>query len=186
MRIVGGEYKGRIIKWPKDVKVRPTQDRVREALFNVIREIVPGSRALDLYAGSGALGLEALSRGAHSLIFVDNNIKCVRIIKDNLSFLGEAAGRAQVFKLNAGKAIDGFKEKRVKFDIIFLDPPYGRELAKNCLIKIDACDILAKHGFVIAEHFMKDEMPEKTDNLRLFKEKKYGDTILSFYGRKDE
>lgn len=180
MRIIGGEFKGRIIKMPGSVKVRPTQDRVREAIFNIIRELVPGSRVLDLYAGSGAFGMEALSRGAHYAIFVDNNIYCIKIIKSNLSVLGERGKFSQVIKRDALRAISGFKKDN-KFDIIFLDPPYYKDMAKNCLLKIDAYDILSHHGLIIAEHFAKDKMPEAMASLELFREKKYGDTVLSFY-----
>ncbi len=91
MRIIGGEYRGRILKMPKGVKIRPTQDRVREAMFNIIRAGVPEASVLDLYAGSGAFGIEALSRGANLAIFVDNNINCIKIIKSNLLVLGDSA-----------------------------------------------------------------------------------------------
>jgi len=197
MRIVGGKDGGRIIKMPDGVVIRPTQDRVREAMFNVIRESIPGSRVLDLYAGSGAFGIEALSRGAHSSIFVDDNTKCTRVIKSNLRALEASrqecaqapldAARpyrrltGQVLKKDALKAISHFKDEDKKFDIIFLDPPYYKDLAKNALIKIGAYDILSQRGFAIAEHFIKDEIPAHAGGLKLFKEKRYGDTVLSFY-----
>ena len=181
MRIIGGEYRGRILKMPKGVTIRPTQDRVREAVFNVIREIIPKASVLDLYAGSGAFGIEALSRGAYSSIYVDNNINCIRAIKSNLFVLGDKIQFTQVLKSDAVKAIQRFKKQNKKFDLIFLDPPYYKDLAKNSLIKIDACDILSQHGFVIAEHFKKDIMPEKIGTLLLFKKKRYGDTVISFY-----
>ncbi len=183
MRIIGGEYRGRILKMPKGVKIRPTQDRVREAMFNIIRAGVPEAKVLDLYAGSGAFGIEALSRGAYSAIFVDNNINCIRVIKSNLLVLGGSAGLSQVIKLDALTSISRFKKENKKFDIIFLDPPYHRDLARNCLIKIDACDILSQHGFTLCEHFKKDVMPERIGGLFSFKERKYGDTMLSFYRR---
>ena len=181
MRIIGGEYRGRILKMPKAVNIRPTQDRVREAVFNIIRASVPGSDVLDLYAASGAFGIEALSRGAHSSIFVDNNSTCVKTIKVNLSTLGDKCPFSQVLKLDAIMAISRFRKENRKFDIIFLDPPYYKGLAKNSLIKIDACDILALHGFVVAEHFIRDSMPEEAGNLVLFKQKKYGDTVITLY-----
>ncbi|MBL7157336.1 MAG: 16S rRNA (guanine(966)-N(2))-methyltransferase RsmD [Candidatus Omnitrophica bacterium] len=181
MRIIGGEYRHRAIKMPKGVEVRPTQDRVREAVFNIIRERVPESRVLDLYAGSGAFGIEALSRGASLSIFVDNNTKCIAAIKSNLSVIGDKAKCTQLLKKDGVKAIEAFKESGVKFDIIFLDPPYYRDLAKNSLLKIDACDILAQHSFVIAEHFVRDVIPDTIGKLQLFKRKRYGDTVLSFY-----
>jgi 16S rRNA (guanine(966)-N(2))-methyltransferase RsmD len=192
MRIIGGEHRGRTIKMPKTGKARPTQDRVREAVFNIIREKVPGSKVLDLYAGSGAFGIEALSRGAQSAIFVDNNINCIRAIKSNLSSVDYRAPLARVFKNEAVKAIAALKEKGAAFDIIFLDPPYNKasfdklriSLAKNCLIKIAGCDILSQHGFVVAEHFVKDILPEETGTLSLVKRRKYGDTVVSFYQKK--
>lgn len=184
MRIIAGTHRGRIIKIPKGKTTRPTQDKVREAVFNIIREAIPESNALDLYAGSGAFGIEALSRGAQSSIFIDNSINCVKIIKSNLSALGFRAGQAQVLKKEVVKAIEGLKEKGLSFDIIFADPPYHKSLAKNCLIKIDACDILSQRGFVVVEHFVKDSMPEKTGKLSCFKERRYGDTVVSFYRKR--
>lgn len=181
MRVIGGEYRGRILRMPKGVRIRPTQDKVREAVFNVIREKIPESDVLDLYAGSGSFGIEALSRGAHLSIFVDNNYNCIKTIKSNLSILGREAQSSQVLKFDAVRAISKFKKENKKFDIIFLDPPYHKDLAKNSLIKIEACDILSQHGFVIAEHFKKEVMPECISKLLLFKEKRYGDTVLSFY-----
>jgi len=185
MRVIAGEYRGRILKIPKGAEVRPTQDRVREAIFNIIREQVPGSKVLDLYAGSGAFGIEALSRGAHLSVFVDNNTSCIKTIKSNLSALGKMAQSSEVLKLDAVTSISRFRKESRKFNIIFLDPPYYKELARNSLLKIDACVILSPQSLVIAEHFKKDVMPEKTDNLFLFREKKYGDTVISFY-RKHE
>ncbi|MFH1594228.1 MAG: 16S rRNA (guanine(966)-N(2))-methyltransferase RsmD [Candidatus Omnitrophota bacterium] len=183
MRIIAGEYRGRIIDMPKGASVRPTQDRVREAIFNIIRVSVPGSSVLDLYAGSGAFGLEAISRGAHMVVFIDNNIKCIKTIKANLSGIGIGPGSSQVFKREAASAIEKLESSGQKFDIAFLDPPYYKELAKNSLLKIEACDILSGRGFVIAEHFKTDEMPEKAGRLGLFEAKRYGDTVISFYKR---
>jgi 16S rRNA (guanine(966)-N(2))-methyltransferase RsmD len=181
MRIIGGEYRGRILRMPKGVKIRPTRDRVREAIFNIIREAIPEARVLDLYAGSGAFGIEALSRGASSVVFVDNNINCIRIIKSNLSALGNSAKPSQVIKRDAVRAISGFQKEGKEFDIVFLDPPYHKDLARNCLIKIDACDILSQRGFVVSEHFVKDAMPDRIGALSAFTQRKYGDTVISFY-----
>ncbi|OGW75600.1 MAG: 16S rRNA (guanine(966)-N(2))-methyltransferase RsmD [Omnitrophica bacterium RBG_13_46_9] len=184
MRIIGGEYRGRIIKMPRDVAVRPTQDRVREAIFNIIREKVPDSEVLDLYAGSGAFGIEAFSRGAKIVIFVDNNTKCINTIKSNISLLGRSDDFSQLFKMDGVKSISKLEKTGRKFDIIFMDPPYGKSLAKNSLIKIDACDILSPHGLIIAEHFKKDPLPERLINLILVRQRKYGDTVISFYNRR--
>lgn len=186
MRIIGGEFKGRKLKMPKGAKVRPTQDRVREAIFNIIRQSVPGSSVLDLYAGSGAFGIEALSRGAHLAVFVDNNTNSIKTIEANISFLGEKAKHAQVIIRNAVRAISGFGKENRKFDIIFLDPPYYKDMAKNSLIKIEAYAILSQRGFAIAEHYEKDVLPHNIGNIELFNQRQYGDTVLSFYRKSDE
>jgi len=185
MRIIGGENRGRIIRMPKLVKIRPTQDRVREAIFNVIRGAIPGSDILDLYAGSGAFGIEALSRGAISSIFVDNNIKCIETIKENLNVVDEKVKNTQLYKEKVVTAIKRLGRKGLKFSLIFMDPPYCGQDIKNCLINIKAYDILCEHGFIIAEHSVKDEIPEKEGNLSLFKRNRYGDTAVSFY-RKEQ
>jgi len=147
----------------------------------MIREYVPGSHVLDLFAGSGAFGIEALSRGSASAVFVDNNLQSIRAIKLNLASLEELKDVTQVLKLDALKAISGFSSKNKRFDIIFLDPPYHKDLAKNTLIKIKAYDILSERGFVVAEHSIKDVMPEITGGLTRVKQRKYGDTVISFY-----
>jgi len=181
MRIIGGEHRGRRLEMPKGKAIRPTQDRVREAVFNVIRAGVPGSKVLDLFAGSGAFGIEALSHGAQSSIFVDDNIKCIKVINSNLLSLGYKSPCAEVLKKDAISAITGFKRKSAIFDIIFLDPPYYKGLAKNSLIKIGAYDILSQRGFAVAEHFTKDDMPDRAGRLSLFKRKRYGTAAVSFY-----
>jgi len=201
MRIIGGEHRGRRIKMPGGADVRPTQDRVREAIFNVIAEKVPKSNVLDLYAGSGAFGIEALSRGALSAVFVDVDIACVRAISDNLAIFGKRKKMAQVLKMEAIRAISRFQKEGRKFELVFLDPPYHKggfngsgtvhgprraaeSPAKNSLIKMSACDILSQHAFIIAEHFEKDVLPREMGGIVLFKEKRYGDTVVSFYRKK--
>ncbi|MFH1381224.1 MAG: 16S rRNA (guanine(966)-N(2))-methyltransferase RsmD [Candidatus Omnitrophota bacterium] len=202
MRITGGKHKSRLLKMPGNVEIRPTQDKVREAVFNIIAGILPGTRILDLYAGTGAFGIEAISRGAESATFVENNGVCVKTIKANISVIGEASSRVEVIKKDAIKALEDFRRDSLKFDIIFLDPPYNKgasgrasvgryrarrmteidgSMAKNSLIKIGACDILARTGFAVVEHFTKDVLPDKAGSLIFFKRKKYGDTIVSFY-----
>jgi len=184
MRIIAGEYRGRIIKMPKDGRVRPTQDRVREAIFNVISKAVPGSKVLDLYAGSGAFGIEAISRGAELAVFSDTNIKCIDIVKSNIALLGIEDSSVNILKKDAIKTIESLDGKGNKFDLVFLDPPYiDGSIAKNTLIKIGACDILSGRSFVIAEHSAKHEMPYHTGSIRLLKKSKYGDTAVSFYYR---
>lgn len=198
MRVIAGKYKGRTLRMPKGVLIRPTQDRVREAIFNIIQKSVSGSTILDLYAGSGAFGIEALSRGARLAVFVDIDRKCARTIKENLSFIENSEKSYELIRKETIDAISAFGNDSRKFDIIFMDPPYykkgfvdrkkaakkGKQTgspAKNSLIKIEACDIVSRYGFVIVEHFAKDGIPDNIGRLSLFKKSKYGDTAVSFY-----
>lgn len=182
MRIIGGKYKGRKIKQPKLTSTRPTKDRIREAVFNVIAEKVPGSDCLDIFAGSGAYGLEALSRGAKNATFVENNKECVRVLEENISFLNDSGENApKLIKLDALKYIEKLAETNRKFDLIFSDPPYNKDLAKKSLIMISRYDILKPLGFAIIEHHVKEELPGTPGELTLLKQKTYKDIVISIY-----
>ncbi|MCK4463841.1 MAG: 16S rRNA (guanine(966)-N(2))-methyltransferase RsmD [Candidatus Omnitrophica bacterium] len=183
MRIISGKYKGRKINFPKSPYIRPTQDRVREALFNVLARSISGVNALDLFAGSGAFGIEALSRGAKNVTFVDNNFKCVRIIKENLRNI-DIEDRANILRMDALRAIKKLSKTGNKFDIVFLDPPYYKGLSKKTLISLNQYDILSHTNIIVAEHFKKDILPYNIDNMIFFKQKRFGDTVLSFYRKK--
>ncbi|MFH1622281.1 MAG: 16S rRNA (guanine(966)-N(2))-methyltransferase RsmD [Candidatus Omnitrophota bacterium] len=189
MRITSGLLKSRLIREPRNI--RPTQDKIRKALFDTVRAKVSDSYFLELFAGSGAVGIEALSNGAKEVILVEQDKRCSKIIRDNLSKLGlldkDKASLNNVFALNinALKSIDIFFRNKKKFDIIFLDPPYYKDLAKKTLQKIAACDILAPSGLVIVEHNKKDILEQKYNNLTCFKQKRYGDIVLSFYEKID-
>jgi len=176
MRIISGKYKGRIIKMPKGI--RPTQDKVRKALFDILGSM-EGLAFLELFAGSGAVGLEALSQGASEAVFVEKDRRCIEEIKQNLSVL--AFWRSRVLALDVLVAIERLNKASEKFDIIFLDPPYYQDLVKKTLQTLSGYDILAPNGFVIVQHFKKDNLPEALGDLRLFKQARYGDTLLSFY-----
>jgi 16S rRNA (guanine(966)-N(2))-methyltransferase RsmD len=195
MRIISGKYKGRIIEMP--VGIRPTQDKVRKALFDILGDI-KDLVFLELFAGSGAVGLEALSLGAKEVVFVESNSRCAGVIKDNLdslkiqspvskSSLGLKASNTQFTATLVNKDIqDAIKllaENKRKFDIIFLDPPYYKETAKKTLQTLGACDILTPDGFIVVQHFKKDNLPVSLGDLALFRQFKYGDTLLSLYTR---
>jgi len=183
MRIIGGQFKSRIISIPKGVDIRPTQDKVREAVFNILGD-VNGKKILELFAGSGAFGIEALSRGASHATFVDNNFRCAAAIRANLESLGIAAQYYSIIKSNALTSLPGLPKEENKFDIIFLDPPYYRDLAKKCLINIDAYDILSPIGLVLVEHFKKDIIKPDLNTLVLAEERRYGDVIISIYKKR--
>jgi len=176
MRITTGIYKGRRINMPKDI--RPTQEKVRKALFDILGDI-SGLSFLEVFAGSGAIGIEALSRGAKEVVFIEKDKKCIQAIKDNLMLLGYLGYR--VIGLDTLEAIKRISQQNDKFNIIFLDPPYYKDLAKKTLKILGAYDILAPNGFIIVQHFKKESLPGVQGGLVLFKQAHYGDTVLSFY-----
>ena len=180
LRIIGGKFRGRKIKQPELDSVRPTKDRIREAVFNVIAAAVPGASVLDVFAGSGAYGLEALSRGAEKAVFVDKNPLCVRIINDNISVLGEA-GACEVFALDAFKYLEDAHGVKRRFDLVFADPPYNTGAAKNFLLKLNQYDILNPSGILIVEHGGKEALPDAEGFFTLLKHKTYADIAVSFY-----
>ncbi len=187
MRIIAGEFKSRIIKPPKGVDIRPTYDKVKEALFSILGDSVKDAVFLDLFAGSGNVGIEALSRGAKACFFVDNNKKCIDAIENNLKSLGliDFEKRHVVF-METQKAIDRFEEQKICFDIIFMDPPYYKDIAKKTLNYISGCAILCRNAFLVVEHYKKDQLPKECGNLTLLKTRAYGDTVLSFFEVKND
>ncbi|MCM8801149.1 MAG: 16S rRNA (guanine(966)-N(2))-methyltransferase RsmD [Candidatus Omnitrophica bacterium] len=176
MKVITGKYKGRVIRMPKGI--RPTQQKVRKALFDILGDI-KGVGFLELFAGSGAIGIEALSKGAREVVFVERDKRCVSIIKKNLSLLGYLS--CKVISTDVLKAIQRLNKEGRSFEVIFSDPPYYQDLAKKTLQTLSIYDILAPNGLLIIEHFNKEILPDQAGDLRLFKQNRYGDTLLSFY-----
>lgn len=174
MRIIAGSAKGRIIKAPAGMATRPTSDKVREAIFSSIGDIVSGSLVLDLFAGSGALGLEALSRGARKTIFVDFSLKAIKTINSNLANL-DFADSAEVKRQKAERFLDGYNNE--PFNLIFLDAPYKIGLINLAAIVQSALKLLDKEGLMIVEHDAKVKLSEK---FPVIKSKKYGQTMISY------
>lgn len=179
MKVIGGDYKGRIIEMPKDI--RPTSDKVRKALFEILKGCIKGARFLDLYCGSGAIGIEALSRGAEKAAFIDDNRSCISILKRNLAKLGILQGLYDIYSKDCIDAIRRGGTMCRPYDIVFLDPPYYKDLAKNTLKRLSDCDILTPNALVIAEVFKKESLPEELGVFRKIRSCKYGDTVLEFY-----
>jgi len=205
MRILTGALRARTIEMPRDI--RPTQQKVRKAIFDILSERVKGAVFLDLFAGSGAVGIEALSNGACEVIFVENNRKCIKILENNLAKLG----LAQNYRIESNDAslavIADLKKENKKFDLIFLDPPYYKpclklhshkanhqayrkeitgenpsfSIAKKTLINISKYDILSPNSFIIIQHHKEDRLPNSLSNLNLYKNYNYRDNQLSLY-----
>lgn len=181
MRIISGKLKSRLIKMPKGI--RPTQDKVRKALFDILSALIKDSLFLDLFAGSGSVGFEAISRGAKQVFLVESQRNCLKFIKESLSKLtqDEEPNKIQLLPMDALTAIDYLHRQKRIFQIIFLDPPYYRTLPNKTLKKLIAYDILSPNGIVVVQHHKKDLLPQEAGFLRLMRQCRYGDTILTFY-----
>ncbi|MFQ5823518.1 MAG: 16S rRNA (guanine(966)-N(2))-methyltransferase RsmD [bacterium] len=180
MRIISGTKRGvRLITF-KNLRIRPTTDRTKELIFNVINNFIKDSFVLDIYAGTGSLGIEALSRGAAKAIFIENHQKVLRILKNNIEKT-EFTDRAVVLKESAENAIKKLAALALKFDVIFADPPYIKNLALETIKAVNNFNILQKRGILIVESSIKDELRDSTDRLTLKTRKRLGDTTVSFY-----
>ena len=166
--------------------MRPTSDKVREALFNIIKDMIRGASVLDLFAGSGALGLEALSRGAERVTFVDSGNRCIHAIKKNVNTLQVNENHIEIIKDDVFRAIKKLSDSKIRFNIVFLDPPYYANVVKKCLIYLYNHDILYHSSFIICEHYKKDAIPNKIEDLEVSRQYRYGDTVLSVFKRREK
>lgn len=178
MRVISGKAGGRKLSAPKSTHTRPTTDKVKQAIFNVLGYIDEDSKVLDLYAGTGGIGIEFLSRGAKESVFVDNNLESVRYIKDNVENC-KFNDVSRVYKQDVIRAINILYQNGEKFDYIFLDPPYEKGHVKEILDLIEQMDILNENGIIIAEHEKKFNVDEY-EMLELTTRKEYGDIAVSF------
>ncbi len=159
---------------------RPLTDRVREALFNILRDRVSGAVFLDLFAGSGAVAIEALSRGAERAVLIDSDRRAVSIIRENLATCG-LTDRAEIFALLAERGLNLLVKRGRKFDLVFLGAPYDSPALIAALEKLGAGEILAKNAVVIGEHRKQHWLDDRYGGLRKFREARYGETVLNFY-----
>lgn len=179
MRVITGSVRGRKLKTPADNAVRPTADSVKEAVFNIIRSDVEGRRVLDLFAGTGQLGIEALSRGASEAVFVDNALNSLKLVRENLALCGL---KAQVVRSDAVN----YLRSCGKFDLIFIDPPYDSNLYEIVLETINSIDILNEGGIIVTEARRERELPAMTAPYRMLKEYRYGQVKICTYTREHE
>ena len=190
MRIIGGTAKGRRLQTPSkssagpsdSLLIRPTADRAREALFSIIGKAVEGSAVLDLFAGTGALGLEALSRGAQSAVFVDKSSRSIDLIKKNIELCG-FSDKTFIIKRDLAKSLSSLEKflPGKEFSMVFIDPPYRKALCLKILKELSTGNILAPAGLVVAEDDSGNELPESIGSLNMFDRRKYGDTGFWLY-----
>ncbi len=176
MRVISGKYKGKVLNGFDIDGTRPTMDRVKESMFASIQTYVKNSKVLDLFAGSGSLGIEALSMGASECIFVDKQPKVIDVLKENLNGITGAS----IVKSDYKDALNSFKNKGLSFDLILLDPPYKYNLINDCLEKIYEYDLLSLNGIIVCEYETEEIL---TDKFELIKEKKYGTKYVRLYRR---
>ncbi len=180
MRVITGKARGVALKTPEGLQTRPTTDRVKEALFSVIQFDVPGATVLDLFGGTGQLGIEALSRGAKRAVFVDESDKACRLIRENLSrtkLVEQGSVVRSDYLAYLGRCGD-------KFNLIFLDPPYAEVFLENALKRITEIDILQSGGIIITERPLGKELSFEFKGYTRSKDYKYGNTLITLY-RKD-
>jgi len=181
MRVIAGENRGAILETIPSRKTRPTLGRVKEALFSMLSDQVIDAEVLDLFAGSGSLGIEALSRGAKNVVFIDNNPKCVRVIRKNLNKFGLNV-KGSVYVRDACKTINFLANQNKKFDIVLMDPPYNTEELEKIINNPCLKDILSSSAVLVAEHSKRNTLPcSAIKELCHVKSRRYGDTVLAFY-----
>jgi len=185
VRVISGQAKGRRLKAPADDSIRPTADQAKESLFNIIGQRVQGALVLDLFAGTGNLGIEALSRGARRAFFVDVAKKAVATIRENLSLV-QFADRSIIWQADAFSALSRLRRMGRRFDLVFSDPPYGHQLAKRSLRVLAGEQLVQKNGLVIVEHHRNDHLPRQVVTLLMMDERRFGDSVLTFYRQKVE
>lgn len=177
MRVITGKARGIQLKTPDGMLTRPTADRVKEALFSIINFDIPSAKVLDLFGGTGQLGIEALSRGASSAVFVDAREESCRLIRENL----KRTKLEQDAKVIRSDYLDYLRRAREQYDIIFLDPPYAEEFLENAIKQITEIDILRSNGIIVAERPLGKELPWEFEGYTRSKDYKYGKVLLTIY-----
>ncbi|MFE8695303.1 16S rRNA (guanine(966)-N(2))-methyltransferase RsmD [Cytobacillus sp. FJAT-53684] len=181
MRVVSGTQKGKILKAVPGSSTRPTTDKVKEAIFNIIGPYFEGGLGLDLFAGSGGLGIEALSRGAEKVIFVDRDGKAIQTIHDNVKIC-ELEDQSEIFRNDAERALKAIVKRELAFEFIFLDPPYKKQQLLKLLERIHEEELLVSEGTIVCEHSSDIELPSIVGNLVQRKYERYGVIAITIYG----
>lgn len=185
MRVIGGRAKGRRVRAPKGRGVRPTAARVKESLFNILPRDLTGLVVLDLFAGSGNMSIEALSRGASEAVLIEASARSAAVIRENLIRLGLSA-QARLWVAPVARSLRALAKQGATFDLVFLDPPYDRDLVGDSLKLIDSGRLLRPSGVAVAEHSAREPVQPRYGSLVLNDQRQYGDTRLSFFKREAE
>ena len=180
MRVVGGNLGGRKLECPVGNDIRPTTDRVKENLFNILNTRITNSSFLDMFSGCGGIGIEAISRGADEVVFVEVASESILALKKNLENLKVTEGY-RILHSDVFDALRRLAEEDVCFDIIYMDAPYNKGIYQKVLEEISVCEILSEGGIIVVERHFEDVCVTLPDNLELVREKKYGSTVISFY-----
>ena len=184
MRVIAGRYRGRRLSVLPDLSIRPTIGRLRESYFDIVQGRIDGARFLDLCSGSGSMGIEALSRGAAHVVFIEKSRRALQVLRRNLDHCGIQEG----FRLIPGdifQEIPRLARQGERFDLIYFDPPYFRDLYERALELLDQCPLLEPGGLLAANHFKKVPLPDGSGALRRVREVQHGDSVLSFFGFPD-
>ncbi len=179
LRVIAGNLKGKKLKTVSGQHTRPTSDRLRESLFNIISDDIQGAFVLDLFAGTGALGIEALSRGAQTAVFVDNYKPSLSIIEANIKSCRMTAA-ARIINWNIINNLNCLRSKKPLFNIVFMDPPYDEDAIEKSLSNLHESGSLFKEAKIIVEHSIKEMIPENEVFFKTIDNRKYGKTIVSF------
>jgi 16S rRNA (guanine(966)-N(2))-methyltransferase RsmD len=180
MRITGGTLSGRRLHTPKSSQIRPMRDQVRAALFNILNQLTDGSKFLDLFAGTGSVGIEALSRGATSAVFVDQSHESIEILENNIAELN-LNSRAEIVQADVFSWLANSTSTDEKFDLIFVGPPYYKELADRALQLLSETSLIHSESVIFAEVFKKEILQESYAKLKRYHERLYGDNLINFY-----
>lgn len=180
IRVISGSAGGLKLKTLPTDNTKPTLDRVKEAVFSMLREDIYGATVLDLFSGSGSLGIEALSRGASRCFFNDKSKECFNCIKENLKHTN-LYDKADISCLDYTEALASYRKKGIKFDLILLDPPYATELYEDVISLLQKMDIVSENCTIMCEHSVNSELSEKIGAFNNIKNKKYGTVRITIY-----
>lgn len=180
MRVIAGEHRGRKLAAVHGSGTRPTTDKVKESIFNMIGPYFDGGWALDLYAGTGSLGIEALSRGADKAVFVERDAKAFSVVKQNVSACRLDA-YAEMYRMDADRAIRQLAKREQPFDLVFLDPPYAKQNIVEEITQLQQLGLLAAGAWIVAEHDSKDSFPAAIGDCVKDREATYGETAVTLY-----